>query len=67
MKQAPGHSNLQLLAGIKMKYIKEDSGRGKVQIGELENLLEDKNLIVLYHAMTRIGKEGFRTEKMIKK
>ncbi|ADM70116.1 hypothetical protein [Paenibacillus polymyxa] len=30
-------------------------------------MLEDKNPIVLYHAMTRIGKEGFRTEKMIKK
>ncbi|KAF6626177.1 hypothetical protein H6F38_24925 [Paenibacillus sp. EKM208P] len=30
-------------------------------------MLEDKNPIVLYHAMTRIGKEGLRTEKMIKK
>ncbi|MGW9531008.1 hypothetical protein ACWHAM_25545, partial [Paenibacillus terrae] len=36
-------------------------------IDELENLLEEKNPIVLYHAMTHIGKEGFRTEEIIKK
>ncbi|WP_342428939.1 hypothetical protein [Paenibacillus sp. FSL L8-0158] len=30
-------------------------------------MLEDNNPIVLYHAMTQIGKEGFRTERMIKK
>ncbi|MBU9709526.1 hypothetical protein KSP24_21725 [Paenibacillus sp. AK121] len=40
---------------------------GKCSIDELENLLEEKNPIVLYHAMAHIGKEGIRTEKIIKK
>jgi len=40
---------------------------GKCTIQELENLLEEKNPIVLYHALTHIGKEGLRTEEIIKK
>ena len=40
---------------------------GKCSIDELENLLEEKNPIVLYHAMTHIGKESIRTEEIIKK
>ncbi|WP_342428931.1 hypothetical protein [Paenibacillus sp. FSL L8-0158] len=40
---------------------------GKCSIQELENLLEEKNPIVLYHAMTHIGKESIRTEEIIKK
>ncbi|CCC85182.1 hypothetical protein PPM_2245 [Paenibacillus polymyxa M1] len=33
----------------------------------MENLLEEKNPIVLYHAMTHIGKESIHTEEIIKK
>ncbi|MGY5486906.1 hypothetical protein [Paenibacillus sp. ALE2] len=40
---------------------------GKCSIDELENLLEEKNPIVLYHAMTHIGKEGIRAEEILKK
>ncbi|WP_049825182.1 hypothetical protein [Paenibacillus sp. 1-18] len=40
---------------------------GKCSINELENLLEEKNPIVLYHAMTHIGKEGIRAEEILKK
>ncbi|MFS8215365.1 hypothetical protein [Paenibacillus polymyxa] len=39
----------------------------KCSIDELENLLEEKNPIVLNHAMTHIGKEGILTEVIFEK
>ncbi|QDY82531.1 hypothetical protein FQU75_03420 [Paenibacillus polymyxa] len=41
--------------------------QGKCSLNELENLLEEENPIVLYHAMTHIVKEGIRAEAILKK
>lgn len=40
---------------------------GNCSVDELENLLDEKNPIILYHVMATNGKQGVYNENVIKK